>query len=116
LSQPTPTSTLFPYTTLFRSAGHLAVAVLGVPAGEREALHGGKSTRQHGRHTGADRSLADDELAAARDESRMADEHAVDVGDRIERARRAVEGHAEVTGARTRLHSGRRIRRGRARR
>src|ERR1700729_2743719 len=66
--------------------GHLTVAVLGEPAGKRVAQHGGRTARQHRCNAGPDRSFAHHELAAARDERRMADQHAVDIGYRVERA------------------------------
>src|SRR4029077_11004060 len=60
------------------------------------------SARQDRRHPGAHRALADDELALAADERRVPDEYAADVGDGVERTRRAVERNAKVARARLR--------------
>src|SRR4029077_17523969 len=72
-------------------------------AGEGKVLYGACATRQHGGDTGADRPLADPELAAARDQGRMAPQAAGDVGDRIQRTRGAVERHTQIAGARPRF-------------
>ena len=67
------------------------------PAKEKRWMES-RPARQDRGDPGAHRPLADHQLAAAGDERRVADEDAGDVGDGIQRAGRAVEGHAEVAG------------------
>jgi hypothetical protein len=59
-----------------------------------------RSLRQNSRHTRAHRALADHEFAFARNEGGVTDSYASDIGDGIERAGRAIERHAKITGAR----------------
>ncbi len=57
------------------------------------------AARKNGGDAGADRAFSDFELAAAGDERGVSDFYAVDVGDGVVRAGRAVEGDAEVAGS-----------------
>ena len=76
---------------------HLAVAVETEDAGiDRIVVF---SPRQDRGHAGADRALADFDFSFAADQRRVADLNASDVGDRVERARGAVEGNAEGASA-----------------
>ena len=68
------------------------------------------AARQNGGDSGAYRAFADLQLAGAGDQSGVADFDALHVGDGVERAGRAVEGNAQVAGARLRLCGGRRAR------
>jgi hypothetical protein len=68
-------------------AGHLAVAVQAMTARE-ERLVSDALVRNDRGDTGADRALADDEGTLAPDQRRVADAHALDVGDRVEWAGR----------------------------
>src|SRR5690606_24936501 len=85
-----------------RRAGHLAVAVQREPPGE-DRIGIRLSARVDDGDAGADGAPSHHELAFARDERRVADLDARDIGDGIAGARRAVERDAEVAG--TRLHS-----------
>ena len=90
-------------------AGHLAVAVQREPARRTtgsaiESL----AARQDRGDAGAHRALADLQLALARDERRVADLDAGDVGDGVGGAGRAVERDAEIAGPRRPLREHRR--------
>ena len=79
-------------------AGHLAVAVQGEPGGEDPAAAPPAPGEDRG-DAGAHRALADPERALAADDRAVADLDAGNIGDRVQRPRRAVEGDAEVAGA-----------------
>ena len=80
-------------------ARHFAVSVLREPAGVNRLRIAAAAGENHG-HAGAYGALADDQLAFAADQSGVAYFHAFDIGDCIQRARVAVEWHAERAGAR----------------
>ena len=77
-------------------AGHLAVAVQREPGGEHGIVVG-PAARMDDRDAGANRTLADDELAAAGDQRRVSDLHPGDVGDRVERPCGAADRQLEIT-------------------
>src|SRR2546427_6968053 len=78
--------------------GHFAVAVEREPARE-DRIARALAARQDGGDAGTNRSLPDHQLAASRDERRVSDLDAGDVGDGVERARRTVERNPQVAGA-----------------
>src|SRR5262245_17406088 len=77
-----------------RRASHLAVAVEREPRREHR-IRALAAARVHDRDARANRSLADDERTLARDERGMPDFDAGDVGDGVERARRAADQRAD---------------------
>ena len=87
-------------------AGHFAVAVEGEPGGE-DGVVGSLAAGMNGGDAGADGAFADYEFAVAGDQRGVADLDAFDVGDGVVGAGSAVEGDAEIAGARL-LRVGRR--------
>jgi hypothetical protein len=79
-------------------AGHFAVAVEGEPGGE-DGVVAGLAAGMNGGDAGADRALADYELAAAGDEGGVADLDSFDICNGVVGAGGAVEGDAEIAGA-----------------
>ena len=79
-------------------AGHLAVTVQGEPRRVDRIRHL-PSARPHGGDTGAHRPLADHDGSRPANERGVTDLDPGDVGDRVEGARRALEGDAQVAGA-----------------
>src|SRR5271170_7778667 len=61
----------------------------------------GLSARKDRRHSGAHWALTSDTLAAAANERPIADLHAGNVGNRIPRARLAIEGNGQIARARS---------------
>src|SRR5262245_2588271 len=80
--------------------GHFTVSVLRKPSSEYRIVHGIFTAGENGGYTGADRAFADFEFALAGNQRGVPDKDAGNVGDGILRARRAVEGNAEVARAR----------------
>ena len=70
-----------------REAGHLAVAVQPMVAGKTDRRDRATRARADDGHAGADRPLADDKVAFAAHYRRVPDPNALDVGNRVERAR-----------------------------
>ena len=78
--------------------GHLAVAVEGVAPREDRLFPGIAIVRDHDGDAGPDRSLADLQRPISRDERRVADANARDVGDGVQRAgRERADDDAKVT-------------------
>ena len=111
-SRTTPTLCVFVMSTgpsrKPDSSTHVVPVISPLPFSENQPANDGllqrvAPARQDRRDARAHRPLADDERAVARDDRRVADRHARHVGDRVERARRPVERHAEVARARPRL-------------
>ena len=86
-------------------AGHLAVAVQREPASE-DRISGIFSPRKNGGDAGAYRANTYLQRAIAGNQRRVANFHALYVGDGVERAGSAVEGNAQVSGARFSLGRG----------
>src|ERR1700723_1278101 len=84
-------------------ARHFAVAVERPPASEDGIVHGVFSAGKNGSDAGADGTFTDLKLAFARDERCVTDGDTGDVGNRVERARRAAEGNAYVSRSRFRF-------------
>ena len=83
-----------------RSAGHFTVAIPErPPAGEYGIAHGIFAAGEDGGDAGADWAFANLQFSFARDEGRVADGDAGNVGDGVERAGRAIEGNAQIAGA-----------------
>jgi hypothetical protein len=78
-------------------SGHLAVAVEREPSAEDGVVRVLPSGMDSG-NAGADGAFADFELAVAGDERGVSDFYALDVGDGVIRAGRAVEGDTEIAG------------------
>jgi hypothetical protein len=91
-----------------RRPSHLAVAIEREPRAE-DRIRIRLAPRMNHSHPGAHRPFADDELPAARDECRVSDLDAGDIGDRVHPTRRAVDRQAKLVRALLRL----RISRGR---
>ena len=81
---------------------HFAVSVLREPSGVNR-IRIGAATRKDHSHTSADRTLANGQLTFTADQGCIAYFHPFDVGDCIQRTRRAVERYAECPGAGRRL-------------
>ena len=81
-------------------AGHFAISVLRKPSGEDRVIHGILSARKNSGDSGANWAFADLQLAFSGNQSGVADENAVDIGDGIEFSRCAVKRNAEVSSAR----------------
>ena len=87
-------------------ASHFAIAVFGEPAGKNR-IDGRLASRKNGGDAGAHGAFAHFQFSFAGNQGAVADFDAFHVGDGIERAGRAFEGHAQVAGARSRLSGGR---------
>jgi hypothetical protein len=81
------------------SACHFAIAVESEPGGE-DGVVAGFSARMNGRDASTNWSLADFEFTFAGDERGVADFDSLDVGDGVVGAGSAIEGNAEIAGAR----------------
>src|ERR1700761_3676640 len=79
-------------------SGHFAIAVEAEPSGE-DGVVGIFSPRQNGGYAGANRPHPDLQRALPRNQGSMADFHALDVGDSVQRAGITVEGNTEITSA-----------------
>ena len=77
-------------------AGHLAVAIERKPGTEDRPLEAVLAAWQHRRHPGPHRAAVGQVL----DQGCVTDRDAGDVGNRVQRPRAAVEGDAEIPGAR----------------
>jgi hypothetical protein len=87
-------------------AGQLAIAVEGVTTSEDRLPRCLARSGDDDRHTGPDRSAADDERAVAAHERRVPDANAGDVRDRVERPGRAeTDDDAEVAGSHVHLRN-----------
>src|SRR5207248_5215096 len=67
---------------------------------EDGVVHGVFSARENRSNAGANRAFADPQLPFTGDESGVANEDSVDIGDGIEFSRRAVKRNAEIASAR----------------
>ena len=76
-------------------SGHLPVAIERPPRGHHRIARP-TAARQDGRDPSSHRSLTDHQLALAADQRDMADFHARDIADRVERARGSIEGNAQI--------------------